>query len=381
MRAIENLRIVLPDGVIERGSVLFDRTLRFVGEVLPEGDYPKENGEGLTLTPGLIDLHLHGLMGKDFTDGSLEDNRQMAKKLAEFGVTGFLPTVMTVPRPQMERAMEALRPLVGAKGTGAAAVLGVHSEGPFLCHKRKGAQDPNGITGFDADWALRYADLLRLMAIAPEEPGAEAFICRMVRESRVVLSAGHSDATYEQMRRAVGLGLSHVTHLFNAMSPLNHREPGVAGAALSSPELSCELIADGFHVHPALMETVARAKGDKLCIITDSVRPAGLPDGEYSDASGYKMIKKGVACRLEDGTIAGSVLTMDQGLKNLMRFTSLPLHKAVFAATAAPADVLGERRIGRLVPGLDADLVLWDKNWTVKETILKGDTIYELQNL
>lgn len=378
MRAITNLRIVLPDGVLEQGSIVFDKTLRFVGEQLPPGDYPVEDGQGRTVTAGLIDLHLHGLMGKDFTDACYEDNLLMAQKLCQFGVTGFLPTVMTVPRPQMEKAYEALRPLVGQIRKDAAAVLGIHSEGPFLCHKRKGAQDPNGIVPFDAPWALRYADLIRIMTMAPEQAGAEDFIRRITEESSMVLSVGHSDADYATLRRAIGLGLKHVTHLFNAMSPMNHREPGVAGTALCSTELSCELIADGFHVHPALFEAVSRAKGDKLCIITDSVRPAGLPDGEYRDAAGYKMIKKGVACRLEDGTIAGSVLTMDQGLRNLMKHSNLPLHKAVYAATAAPADVLGERRLGRLIPGNDADLVLWDQNWNVNETILKGETIYEL---
>lgn len=376
MRAIQNARVILKDRTLENATVIFDKTILAAGQVAPPADCEITDGTGLTVTPGLLDLHIHGLLGKDFTDGIGEDNLLMAKKLPEFGVTGFLPTVMTVPRAQMEAAYEALRPLL-RKDVGGARMLGIHSEGPFFCHKRKGAQDPNGIVPFDADWVLKYRDLIRLMSIAPELEGAEEFIRRIKTESEIVLAMGHTDADYLAARRAIALGVNHVTHLFNAMSPMNHREPGVAGTGLTSPEVTCELIADTFHVHPGLYEMITRAKGDKLCIITDCVRPGGLPDSEYRDGAGSRVIKKGVECRLEDGTIAGSVLTMDQGLKNLIRHSSLPLHKAVYAATAAPAAVIGEPGIGAILPGYDSDLVIWDKDWNVKQTVLKGETIYD----
>lgn len=376
MKAIINANIVLPHKIKEGCLVFNDKILGVYGS-LPE-DFCGEvtDAKGAYLCPGLIDVHTHGLMGMEYTDADTEKNLEMFKSLPAFGVTGVLPTVMTVKRELMESSFEAIEPFIKKKGTGA-VVLGINSEGPFINPKKKGAQDEDGIQSFDAKWILSHKDSIRILTVAPEMPGFEDFAGEISQNSSIILSAGHTDASSDEIIKGADLGLKSITHLFNAMSSMSHRAPGTVGAALSDQRLCCELICDGFHVNSLLFDTVRRLKGEKLCLITDSVRPAGQPDGQYK--SGFTTItKKGIQCLLPDGTIAGSVLTMNLAVKNFFQSTGCSLCEAVNAASLNPARLLGEdKTIGSIEIGKDSDLVLFDKDFNTVKTFVKGDTVYE----
>jgi len=376
VKAIINAKIVFPNKIKE-GCLVFNDKIIGAYDFLPQGfEGEVIDADGGYLCPGLIDVHTHGYMGIEYTDADMEKNLKILRSLPQHGVTGLLPTVMTVKKELMESSFAALEPLIKKEGTGA-VVLGINSEGPFINPEKKGAQDENGIQSFDADWILSHKNSIRIITVAPEMPGFEAFAERICQNSSIILSAGHTNATAEDIIRSADLGLKNVTHLFNAMSPLGHRAPGTAGAALTDSRLYCELICDGFHVNSLLFDTVRRLKGDKLCLITDSVRPAGLPDGRYDNGFSY-ITKTGIQCLLPNGTIAGSVLTMNLAVKNFYESTGCPLWEAVNAASLNPARLLGEDgSIGSIEAGKDSDLVIFDKDFNTVKTFIKGDTVYE----
>ena len=375
MKLIKNARAVLPDKVLDGACVMFDEKIAEIADRVPDGEFEEAtDAGGALLVPGFVDVHIHGFLGADFTFDGAQKTLEVARALSAYGVTSFLPTVMTAPAPRMIAAFETLSGLVGAE-TGGARIIGVNSEGPFISRAKKGAQDENGIIPFDEELLLKYRDLIRLCTFAPELEGAESFVKSITEKTGVRLSIGHTACTAEQARRALAAGANHFTHLFNAMSPLGHREPGAVGAALTSDAYT-ELICDGFHVDRSLFELVLKAKGDRLCLITDCIRPGGMLDGEYL-LGDQRSFKKGAECRLENGTICGSVLTMNIALKNLLENTSASLPQAVRAAADAPAESVGEKGVGRLQKGFDSDLVLLDKDFNAIKTIVKGKTVYE----
>jgi len=248
-------------------------------------------------------------------------------------------------------------------------------EGPYLNPKRKGAHLEEHLLPPDKDFILKHSDIIKIVTIAPEVD-AEFATTRASRDAGIVVSIGHSDADYEVSAAAVANGARHVTHLFNAMSPFNHRDPGVVGAAFNT-EISAELIADTFHIHRGLFGLLHKIKGDKLVLITDSVRAGGLPDGEY-DLGGQKITLNGIECRLSDGTIAGSVLTMIAAVKNMYLHSGVPIHEVVKCATLNPATVIGaDDKKGSLEIGKDADIAVFDNNFRIIKTIIKGVDIYE----
>ncbi|MBI2873636.1 MAG: N-acetylglucosamine-6-phosphate deacetylase [Firmicutes bacterium] len=341
------------------------------------------------LAPGFIDLHVHGGGGADFADGDPEGTAVAAHVHARHGTTGLLATIMTLPGDGIVRALRALRALKDDPPRGA-AVLGFHLEGPFLNPEFRGAHPPRdlrapSIASMEA-WlgeSDRRSDQepdpywCRQVTLAPELDGASDLI-RFLAGRGVVVSAGHTGCTYERLRTAAGEGLKHVTHLFNAMRGLDHREPGPVGGALTLPGLTVELIADGIHVHPAVLALAAAARGPQgIVLVTDAVRAAGMPDGRYRFGAEWITACEGLV-RLEDGRLAGSTLTMAGAVRNMVKMAGVPLPSAVAMASLNPARVHGlQDRKGSIEIGKDADLVLLDRDLQVLGTIVEGDFVHE----
>ncbi len=378
MRAIINAEIVLPDRVVEDACLLFDK--KIIGltakDALPEGTEIID-ACGQTVIPGLVDMHIHGYLGEDASDGKFEGIKTMAEGVAKNGVTSFLPTTMTVSYNELRTAFEQIRAamrLSSAPDWQGAQVLGVNAEGPFINPSKKGAQAGENIRKGDAAFLQEYLDIIRVFTIAPEMPGNMDCIREMA--GKCLISMGHTGANYDQAIAAFDAGVGHVTHLFNAQTPLLHRDPGVVGAALTENRVSCELIADTFHVHRRLFSLVTRMKGDNLVLITDCTRAGGLADGEYT-LGGQPIFVKGIECRLADGTIAGSVLKLNEAVRNLLDNTDWPIWRAVNAASLTPARRIGVAdRKGSLEAGKDADIAVCDGNFNISRTILGGRDIY-----
>jgi N-acetylglucosamine-6-phosphate deacetylase len=310
-------------------------------------------------------------------DADPDGLRRMARFFAGHGVTAWLPSTMTASAPDTERALEAVGAAAGPVD-GGATVLGAYLEGPYLNQARAGAQDPAHIRPADRAEAARLLDpgLARVLVLAPELEENRWLIAEAAARG-VTVSAGHSDATYDQALQAVRDGVRHVTHAFNAMRPLGHREPGLLGAALVVPELRCELIADNVHVHPAAMRLLVQAKSpDGVVLVSDSLRAAGLPEGAYT-VGGRPAFSMDGAIRLADGTLAGSVLTLDRALHNLQAATGRPLAELWPATSRNAARAIGIDDVkGSLEPGRDADLVLLDPALRVVVTVAEGAVVH-----
>ena len=302
--------------------------------------------------------------------------RIISRGLLANGVTGYLPTTMTVDMGVIEGAIEVCRRLMKEENFDGSTILGVHAEGPFISASKKGAQDERFILKPDADFVKRNSDVIRIITLAPEEDEGYEAIKKIVGDTDVVVSMGHTSADYKTAMEGVGAGVSHTTHLFNAMSPMTHRAPGVVGAALAS-DVSCELIVDGYHVNSDLFDLVYKLKGRKLVFITDCLPAGGLPEGEYT-LGGAKIIYRDNICRLTDGTIAGSVLKINQGVFGVYQRSNIPLHECVNCAALNPATTLGiDDRKGSLDQGKDADILILDESFNVKKTIIGGKVKYE----
>ena len=376
MQAIINGKIVLPDRVAEGAALLFDE--RIAG-IVPEGEIPVGtetiDAAGSYVIPGLIDMHIHGYLGEDASDGSFDGLRVMAEGVAKNGVTGFLPTTMTVSYDELRAAFEQIRRgMTESAHWDGARILGVNAEGPFINPGKKGAQAGENIRPGDAAFLREYLDIIRVFTIAPEMPGNMDCVREMA--GKTLISMGHTGATFEEAHAAIDAGVGHVTHLFNAQTALQHRDPGVVGAALTDDRVSAELIADTFHVSANLYPLVTRMKGDKLVLITDCTRAGGLADGEYT-LGGQPIFVKGIECRLADGTIAGSVLRLNHAVRNLLAHTDLPVWEAVNAASLNPAKRIGVAgRKGSLESGKDADIAICDSDFNIRRTIVGGRSVY-----
>ena len=319
--------------------------------------------QGYTIVPGFVDVHIHGCAGADTCDGKRESIDAMAEFLLTKGVTSFCPTTMTVDRAEIETALLAAKACVDQPGPGA-RVVGVNMEGPFIAAARKGAQKEEAILPPDPELFRHFQELsggiVRLVDIAPEQPGGLAFI-REVKDLCAV-SIAHTTANYDQAKESFDAGITHATHLFNAMSGLHHRDPGVVGAVFDDSRVYAELICDGFHIHPAALRTAFQVLGDRALVISDSMRANGMPEGEPFDLGGQMVTVREGKATLADGTIAGSVSNLHQEVKNLVRF-GIPLEQAVKAASLIPARSIGlEEEIGSIAPGKRADLVVLDEN-------------------
>ncbi len=377
MLVLKNAKIILKDGIVEGVALVISDKIE---ALVPECDIPADaeviDCGGGYITPGFIDLHIHGYLGRDVCDANTQSIKTIATGLLENGVTGFLPTTMTVDMTVIKGALEACREVKNSGEFYGAEILGVHAEGPYISASKKGAQDERYILKPDAEFVKKYADIIKIITLAPEEDKDFLEIKKMTEETSVTVSMGHTSADYETAMASTKSGVSHATHLFNAMTPLTHRAPGVVGAALNS-DVSCELIVDTYHVNPALYNMVYKMKGRKLCFITDCLPAGGLPEGEYT-LGGAKIIYKDNICKLEDGTIAGSVLRFNKAPWNVYNNSNIPLYECVNCATLNPATVIGvSDKKGSIEVGKDADIVVLDNEFNVKKTILGGKIRYE----
>ena len=333
--------------------------------------------EGYIVAPGLVDIHVHGSAGHDTMDGTRAAIEGMAEFFARHGVTSFCPTTMTVAGEAILRSVRAVAECMEHPVKGAQP-LGVHLEGPYIDVTKKGAQPAEHVRGA---LASEYEPLfalgnIRLISLAPEVEQNRALI-GYARSRGAAVAVGHSSASYEQVVEAVKLGVNQATHTFNQMEGLHHRKPGTVGAALLLDEIYAQFIVDGIHLHPAIVDLVARLKGpQKAVLVTDAIRGAGMPDGEY-ELGGQPVVVKDGAVRLADGTLAGSCLTMDRAVRNVMEYAGVGLGEAIEMATLTPARAIGVgARKGSLEPGKDADIVLLTPELEVARTIVMGETVY-----
>ena len=379
MKAVVNGNVYTPGQVLAPGTVLIEgEHIAAVGSAdaltAPPGA-DVIDVEGMAVVPGFIDLHIHGLMGHDAMGPDLA---QVIRDLPAFGVTAFLATTLTLPHDETLAALEAMAEVIDTPPSGAQCV-GIHLEGPFLSPARPGMATPDWFEPLTWENFQTFQQAarghIRLLTFAPEVGEAMACIPRLIKAG-VVPAVGHSNATFEQVAQAVRLGLSHATHTFNAMRPLHHRGPGVVGAVMYFDQIVAELIADGVHIHPAVMAILLRVKGvDRVALVSDATPLAGLPDGEYEWEHKPIFVRDG-SCRLADGTLASAYALLDAGVRNLVERVGLPLEQALMPATRVPAKVLGLRK-GRLAPGYDADVVLLDGNLRPVLTLVRGETVFE----
>lgn len=328
------------------------------------------------LVPGFVEAHSHGNSGADFSDGDYEGLRKMGAFYAQNGVTSFAPTSMTLPYDVLAAAFDTAVSYRKAAEPDKAFLAGIHMEGPFFSEKKKGAQ--NGaylkLPDIEAFRALQKGcnGLIRIVDVAPELEGADAFTAEAKKLCRV--SVAHTDASYEQAKAVFNAGATHLTHLFNAMPGIHHRNPGVIGAASENQQVRAELICDGLHVHESAVRMAFKLFPGRVCLISDSLRCAGMPEGEY-ELGGQPIFLKNGSARLADGTIAGSVITLADAVRNAIRF-GIEREEAILAASIRPAEELGVAdTVGSLMPGKRADILVCDDALSFKEIYLAGNSL------
>ena len=379
-----NARLIFPDGirdglelVVEDGKIAEIREQSSLSEAIDlRGNY---------LAPGFIDLHIHGALGRDTMEAKPEAFRGICDYHATGGTTSLLLTTVTAPVSDIVDVLKAVR---GARND-LAQIAGVHVEGPFISKTRAGAQRAEFIRDPEmhlVDQLMPFADIIKIMTVAPELPGALALIDRL-RLHKIIVSGGHSDATDVEARAAAEYGMRHVTHTFNAMSSARrhgiYRDAGLLEFALSEPDIVCELIADGHHVAPTLMKMLYRAKGPRgICLVTDATAGAGLPTGTEFTLSGRRCVVGDGVCLLSDrSALAGSASRMIDLVRVMVNQVGVPLNEAIAMATANPARALGLNGKGRLKPGADADLVILSRELEVRRTLIAGERVFKSEKL
>ncbi len=366
---IYNAKLFL-DGAFVDGGIEFDETITGLGSHISDG----VDAEGCYLIPGLVDVHTHAAMGKDVSDADPDGLPILSRYYAKGGVTSWLPTTMTLKEERLAPALKVLgdfqRPADGAK------MAGIHMEGPFLSFAKRGAQKAENLSKPDVELFHRLNEVsghkVKLITVAPEEEGAIDFIREVSKVCTV--SVGHTTADYDTAMAAYEAGASHATHLYNGMPGLHHRMPGVIAAAMDAGA-TVELISDGFHIHPAVVRLTHRLFGDKLVLISDSLRCAGMPDGEYELGGQMFTMTNGKATLSGTDTLAGSSIHLMDGVRRAVRF-GVPLEAAITAATLAPAKAIGmDDTIGSLADGKCADFVLLDADLNVKAVYIDGKKV------
>jgi len=376
----------MTDRISYDSVIIFDTKIRNIMSnndfLLYKKDHKEEtqiiDAKGNYVSPGFIDIHIHGSGGYDTMDATAEALKIISTTIARNGVTGYLPTTMTMDTISIYKALDAVRDEMKIEPKGA-KILGVHMEGPFINEKYKGAQQADSIIKPDYDIIKGYLDIIKIITLAPEKDENHNFIKKVKSNSKITLSVGHSDANYDEAMKSIEDGVTHATHTFNAMTPLNHREPGIVGAIFKS-DITCELIADLIHVHPAIFNILINAKHkDKIVLITDSMRAGCMKSGNY-ELGGQKVIVKNGAARLQNGTLAGSVLTLNKAILNMLRNSDLEIYEVVAMATIIPAKIINiDKEKGSLEVGCFADITIFNDDIDVFTTIVEGKIVYEAQ--
>ncbi len=376
MKGFKNTWIVTEKG-LEKTSLTYDEKFVTIGKN-EKGlqELPKE----YVVVPGFIDEHVHGAAGSDAMDGTMEDLGKIANALASEGTTAFLATTMTQSPENITKALKAVKAYRELSPESGAEILGVHLEGPFISKNFVGAQPIEYVAKPSVEVFKKYqdasGDCVRIVTLAPEVEGSTELIKYLVSQN-IVASIGHTNATYADVKKAVEAGATNLTHTYNAMKPLHHREVGTVGSGLLFDELNCECICDGIHVSgPAIQLLHKNKPADKMTLITDAMRAKHMPDG-VSELGGQVVIVKNGEARLENGTLAGSVLKMNNAVKNVMKFLNLPLEEVVKLASQNPAKNLGVfDQMGSIKEGKRADFVILDKDLNVVQTVRNGKVIY-----
>jgi len=381
--AIINALILRPGYAPSRGGLLITKGL--IERLLPEGVPPPEfahtviDARGNYLAPGFIDLHVHGGGGNDFNETGGRKLLSIVKYLTHFGVTSVLPTITTASRKNLLTVVRYISPFCLDK-TGRGGILGINLEGPYLSIGKRGAQPLRYIRNpaeTEVEELLESAGgSIRIMTLAPEVDGAFRLI-QLLRRSSVIPAIGHTIADYETTRAAIKAGLLYATHVFNSYPPLHHRQPGAIGAVLESDHLDVEILCDGVHLSPVIVRLLFRMKPiDRLLLVTDGTAVLGRRIKKFL-MGGREVTVDSSGAHLPDGTLVGSMVPMNQALRNVVRFTGIPLSDALILATGNPARVLGvEDRKGDIRRGMDADLVIMDQRCNVQRTIVAGETVF-----
>lgn len=366
---------MLPDEVLDHAELIIEGERIRAIHRHPTVSKPTIDWQHGWIWPGLLDIHIHGIAGADVMDGSLQAYRTIDQALLAVGCTNYVATTMTASQTELERVFGTLRSFRREPS----GMLGVHMEGPYIHPDRIGAQRPDSVRLPDVDemrsfYATLGSDLKRV-TLAPEREGSQEFMA-FCQSAGIDVSVGHSNATYEEARAAFEAGARQVTHLFNAMTPLHHRAPGIVGAAWLS-DVYVELIADGIHLHPDVIRLTANIKGaDRVVLVTDAMRATLLEDGTY-ELGGQNMTVAGGVARTRDGHLAGSTLTLIKAVFNYHRFTGRPLYEAVRAATLNPAEAIGDQERGALASGRYADIILVDEAGINRMTWRRGEVAYD----
>ena len=376
MKGFKNTWIVTEKG-LEKTSLTYDEKFVTIGK---NEEGLQELPEEYVVVPGFIDEHVHGAAGSDAMDGTMEDLGKIANALASEGTTAFLATTMTQSPENITKALKAVKAYRELSPESGAEILGVHLEGPFISKDFVGAQPIEYLAKPFVEVFKKYqdasGDCVRIVTLAPEVEGSTELIKYLVSQN-IVASIGHTNATYVDVKKAVEVGATNLTHTYNAMKPLHHREVGTVGSGFLFDELNCECICDGIHVSgPAIQLLHKNKPADKMTLITDAMRAKHMPDG-VSELGGQVVIVKNGEARLENGTLAGSVLKMNNAVKNVMKFLNLPLEEVVKLASQNPAKNLGVfDQMGSIKEGKRADFVILDKDLNVVQTVRNGKVIY-----
>ena len=376
MKGFKNTWIVTEKG-LEKTSLTYDEKFVTIGK---NEEGLQELPEEYVVVPGFIDEHVHGAAGSDAMDGTMEDLGKIANALASEGTTAFLATTMTQSPENITKALKAVKAYRELSPESGAEILGVHLEGPFISKDFVGAQPIEYLAKPSVEVFKKYqdasGDCVRIVTLAPEVEGSTELIKYLVSQN-IVASIGHTNATYVDVKKAVEVGATNLTHTYNAMKPLHHREVGTVGSGFLFDELNCECICDGIHVSgPAIQLLHKNKPADKMTLITDAMRAKHMPDG-VSELGGQVVIVKNGEARLENGTLAGSVLKMNNAVKNVMKFLNLPLEEVVKLASQNTAKNLGVfDQMGSIKEGKRADFVILDKDLNVVQTVRNGKVIY-----
>jgi len=372
MQAIINAKFLVDDDILENKVLLFDTNIIGFADEVPEQTEVLD-AKGAYVSAGFIDLHIHGSGGADVMDATPEALETLSSTLLQTGTTSFLATTMTMSTSDIDNALHNIQ--THASEVSGANILGIHLEGPFINVLKHGAQDKEYVQKANFELIENYMNEVKMITLAPEMPGAEDFVKRLTKEyPHIILSIGHSDASYEESKESFSWGISHATHLFNAMNAYHHREPGIVGAVFDS-DVTCDIIPDMVHTHLSALELVHKVKKEKLMLITDAMRAGCMVCGTY-DLGGRKVLVSEGKAVLEDGTLAGSVLKMNKALYNMKVHTTMTLPELINAVTKIPAQKLAVKK-GELKTGYNADIVIFDEDFSIITTIVMGEVKYQ----